>query len=174
MTSTEETTGDEPRPGDHGAGPPADAAAAVERARGPRADLRAAMLALEKAAAAPAPNRLGDWAMRVHDALVDLGAAYERHIAVTEGPEGLLEDIQHAAPRLSTKAARLTEEHHDLRARITEMVDLARGAAGRTETGAADEVRRAATDLMAAISRHRQAGSDLVFEAFEVDIGAGD
>lgn len=152
----------------------ADAAGAVERARGPRADLRAAMLALEKAAAAPAPHRLGDWAMEVHDALVDLNAAFERHIAVTEGPEGLLEEIQRAAPRLTKPAEHLAAEHKELRGRIADTLDLARAAATRTDDGAAEEIRRATTDLVAAIARHRQAGSDLVFEAYEVDIGAGD
>jgi hypothetical protein len=83
---------------DHARAVAADRPAAVERARGPRADLRAALLALETAAARPAPNRLGSWAMQVHDALVDLNAAFERHIAVTEGPEGLLEEIRRAAP----------------------------------------------------------------------------
>jgi hypothetical protein len=53
-------------------------------------------------------------------------------------------------------------------------LDLARGAASRTDDGATGEIRRAVTDLVGSIARHRQAGSDLVFEAYEVDIGAGD
>lgn len=156
------------------AGPTDHGTAAVARARGPRADLAAAVVSLEKAAAAPARGRLTDWAMDTHDALVDVGAAFERHIAVTEGPDGLLEQIRAAAPRLTASAAELSDEHQDLRRRIAAALDLARGAAGRTDATAATEVREAVNALLLDISRHRQAGSDLVFEAFEVDIGAGD
>lgn len=151
-----------------------ESAAALERARGPRADLRAGMDALERAAAAPAPHRLAQWAMVVHDALVDVAAAFERHIAVTEGPEGLLEEIEEAAPRLATPVARMVDEHARLRQRISETLDVARDAANRTDLGAADDVRQQVTALMGDIVRHRQAGSDLVYEAYAVDIGDGD
>lgn len=161
MTSADETAG-------------VDSAAAVDQARSARADLRAALVALEDAAAAPAPHRLEAWAMTVHDALVDLGAAFERHIAVTEGPDGLLERIKAEAPRLVAPAGALVNEHKQLRERISETADLARQAAGSTDAGAADQVRQAVTDLMGTIVYHRQAGSDLVYEAYEVDIGAGD
>lgn len=161
MTSAEETAG-------------VDSAAAVDQARSARADLRAALVTVENAAAAPAPHRLEAWAMTVHDALVDLGAAFERHIAVTEGPDGLLERIKNEAPRLSAPVNALVDEHQRLREHISETVDLARQAADRTDAGAADQVRQAVTDLMGAIIYHRQAGSDLVYEAYEVDIGAGD
>lgn len=161
MTSAEETAG-------------VDSAAAVDQARSARADLRAALVTLEDAAAAPAPRRLEAWVMTVHDALVDLGAAFERHIAVTEGPDGLLERIKNEAPRLAAPVSALVDEHQQLRDRISETVDLARQAADRTDPGAADQVRQAVTDLMGTIVYHRQAGSDLVYEAYEVDIGAGD
>lgn len=152
----------------------ADSAAAVDQARSARADLRATLVALEDAAAHPAPHRLSEWAMTVHDALVDLGGAFERHIAVTEAPDGLLERIKSEAPRLAAPVSGLVDEHQQLRRRISETVDLARQAAERTDTGAAQEVRQAVTDLMGAIVRHRQTGSDLVYEAYAVDIGAGD
>jgi non-ribosomal peptide synthetase component F len=87
--------------GDEAAG---EVATALERARGPRVELRASMDALERAAAAPAPHRLEQWAMAVHDALADIAAAFERHIAVTEGPEGLLAEIEQTEPRLVTYA----------------------------------------------------------------------
>lgn len=151
-----------------------DERAVIDRARGQRADLRAAVVALEHAAAAPASGRLPDWAMGVHDALVDVGAAFERHIAVTEGPDGLLERIEEAAPRLTAPVHRLVSEHQSLRERVAGALDLARAAANRTDPAAATEVREAVTALLGDISRHRQAGSDLVYEAYEVDIGAGD
>lgn len=161
MTSADETAG-------------ADSAAVVDQARAARADLHAALVTLEDVAAAPAPHRLEAWAMKVHDALVDLRAAFERHIAVTEGPDGLLERIKSEAPRLAAPVNGLVDEHKQLRDRVSETVDLARQAAERTDTGAPQQVRQAVTDLMGAIVRHRQAGSDLVYEAYEVDIGAGD
>jgi hypothetical protein len=65
--------------GDEAAG---EVATALERARGPR-ELRASMDALERAAAAPAPHRLEQWAMTVHNALADMAAAPPRH-----GPDG--------------------------------------------------------------------------------------
>lgn len=147
---------------------------ALERARGPREDLKAAMSALESAIAAPAAAGQERWALRVHDALVDLGAAFERHIAVTESPGGLLERIQRAAPRLACHVDRLAEEHRELRELVTNLLDAACAAAATTERDAPRQVREQAQELLRLLSQHRQAGADLVYEAYQVDIGAGD
>ena len=36
------------------------------------------------------------------------------------------------------------------------------------------DLRERGTDLLARLSRHRQRGADLIFEAYDTDIGGGD
>jgi hypothetical protein len=75
-------------------------------------------------------------------------------------------DILATAPRLSDAVARLIREH----ARITDLVDdlLARLT---PESHDVDEVRDLGTTLLALLVSHRQRGSDLVYEAYEFDVG---
>lgn len=146
----------------------------LDDARGQRAGLHHAVVALEEAIAAPAPGRARDWSARVHDALVDVSAAFERHIAVTEGPDGLLEDVTRTAPRLTNAARTLGDEHAVIRTGISESLVAVRALAhGKGSDGVA-EVREALLELIARLSRHRQRGADLVFEAYAVDIGGED
>ena len=50
---------------------------------------------------------------------------------------------------------------------------LISGCEGECGTDAVEAVRVAAVDVLGAISRHRQKGADLVWEAYSVDIGGG-
>lgn len=146
----------------------------LDDARGQRAGLHHAVIGLEEAIAGPAPGRAGDWAMQVHDALVDVSGAFERHIAVTEGPDGLLEDVTRTAPRLANAARMLGGEHEAIRRGIAESLVAVRSLAhGRGSDGVTD-VRENLLGLIARLSRHRQRGADLIFEAYAVDIGEGD
>ena len=62
----------------------------------------------------------------------------------------------------------LTEEHADVLRRIEELLTLADVGDGAT---AASQARKAGTELLGVLMRHRQRGADLVFEAFGLDIG---
>ena len=83
------------------------------------------------------------------------------------GPDGLYVDILETAPRLSGAVARLTKEH----AEISDLVDdlLARQATLASED--VDQVRGLGTSLLGLLVSHRQRGSDLVYEAYEFDVG---
>jgi hypothetical protein len=140
----------------------------LEALRRHRAELRESMSALEQALAAPAPGRLGAWAQRVHVALAELSADFREHIDITEGPDGLYRGVLTTAPRLSHAVTGLTREH----AQIKDLVDdlLARLTGSEVNDGV-DRVRDLGTVLLGRLIRHRQRGSDLVYEAYETDIG---
>jgi hypothetical protein len=139
----------------------------LEALRRRRAELRGSMSALEQALAAPAPGRLGTWAQRVHVALVELSADFREHIDITEGPSGLYRGLLTAAPRLSNTVARLTREHAQIRDLVEDLLARASGP----DVNDVDHVRDLGMVLLGRLARHRQRGSDLVFEAYSVDIG---
>jgi hypothetical protein len=141
--------------------------ASLEAIRRQRAELRESMGALELALAGPAASGQARWAERVHVALVELSADVREHVDVTEGPDGLYADILASAPRLAGAVDRLTEEHVQIR-------DLVEDALARTEGPAGaevDQVRHVGTTLLGLLVGHRQRGSDLVYEAYEFDVG---
>ena len=127
--------------------------------------------ALEETLAAPIA--LGrDWLERVAAALAELAHDFGDDVELTERPAGLYAVARASAPRLDAAGQRLVREHVDLRERL---------AAALGEIDSADErgldlgaLREDLTGLIGALVRHRQRGSDLVYEAFEVDLGGSD
>lgn len=132
-----------------------------------RAELRDSLSALEQALAAPAPRGEEAWVLRVHVALVELSADFREHRASTEGPDGLYVDVLTNAPRLAGAVDRLTREHAQVDGLLGEL--LVRSAA--PGTGDVDQLRRLGTALLGLLVTHRQRGSDLLYEAFELDVG---
>ena len=126
------------------------------------------MNALELALSAPAANRPSTWADRVRVALVGLSADLREHIDATEGSEGLYADVLRTAPRLANAVADLTRHHVQLR----RLVDDAINGVGRSgDASAVETVRELGTTVLTELTRHRQRGADLVFEAYQSDIG---
>jgi hypothetical protein len=140
----------------------------VDELRRRRAELRESMSALELALASPAPEGQARWAERVHVALVELAADFREHIDFTEGREGLYGDLIQAAPRLSGGVARLTREHGLIRGLLDDLLEYVSTPGANHGV---DNVRDLGTELLGTLLRHRQRGSDLVYEAFQVDIG---
>jgi hypothetical protein len=132
-----------------------------------RADLLDSMSALERALAAPAPGRLGAWTERVHVALVELSADFREHIDITESPDGLYRELLTTAPRLSNAVNRLIREH----AQIADLVDDLLAHASGPLVDDVDSVRDLGVVLLGKLAGHRQRGSDLLFEAYSVDVG---
>ena len=141
--------------------------APLEALRRQRAELRESMSALELALAGPAPSGQVRWAERVHVALVELSADFREHIDLTEGHDGLYVDILATAPRLSGAVARLTGEHVEITDRVDDLLARTSTRAGQE----ADQVRDLGTTLLGLLVSHRQRGSDLVYEAYEFDVG---
>jgi hypothetical protein len=140
----------------------------LESLRLRRAELRESMGALEQALAGPAADRMVVWAGRVHVALVELSADFRQHIDITEGPDGLYPGVIATAPRLSNSVASLTREHIDIKSMADRLLTRMSEPVASTDV---DDVRELATALLAKLSRHRQRGADLVYEAYQTDIG---
>lgn len=139
-----------------------------EALRQRRAELRESMDALERALAAPPSKDPARWVERVHVALVELSADFRQHIAITEGPDGLYRDLLDHAPRLSEPVARLMREH----TKVKEIIATLEGRLNSAPTEAdLDSIRELATGLLGTLVRHRQRGSDLVYQAYDVDVG---
>ena len=149
------------------AGSPTDEQA-IEALRVRRAELYESMSALEQALAAPAPGRLDAWAERVHIALVELVSDFREHIAIAEGPNGVFRRALITTPRLSDAVARLTREH----AEINDLIDqlLTRVGAAPVSDGV-DGVRDLGTALLVRLIQSRQRSADLIYEAYQSDIG---
>lgn len=128
--------------------------------------LRQAMDRLEEAAAAPssAPR----WRPELESALIEVRDALAVHASATESPDGFLEDVLVRAPRLSSEVREIRKEHLDLR----QMTDKAVTLVGTNASTKA--IRRRVMQLLGRFAAHRQRGSDLVYEAYSVDLGAGD
>jgi hypothetical protein len=130
----------------------------LEELRRHRAELRESISVLEDALAAPATADQARWAQRVHVALVEVPGDFHQHIDIAEGPNGLYYDLLKTSPRLSDAVATLTREHELIRTAPDAIEDAAR-------------VRGLGTALLGRLIQHRQRGSDLLFEAYEFDIG---
>ncbi len=121
---------------------------------------------VRRAIGAPIANR-ERWRKRLHRALVKLANAADEHVAETESPTGLLSEIVSEAPRLWRQVEALKAEHATL-------VDECARLLSRLESDDSPRLLRRQTNvLLDRFERHRYRGADLVYEAFEVDIGGG-
>ncbi|WP_392543169.1 hypothetical protein [Oryzobacter telluris] len=140
----------------------------LERLRAHRAELGEAMAALDAALALPVG--LGSvWRRRVRAALTELAHDLQDHVELTEGAGGLYDDLRRSSPRLSSRVDRQLADHAVVLAEVERLL-------GERDEGFTDEEevaahREAATALVGMLIRHRQRGSDLVYEAYAVDLG---
>lgn len=142
----------------------AESAASLVIARRHRAALLYDIHSFERALAAPG----GDpgWRPRVSTRLHSLRGAFAEHIVVTEGADGLYAELLDHAPRLARSVHVLVREHAAV---ATAMSALQRRV---DQLGpSVEELRAWSSDLLRELSRHRQRGADLVYEAYATDIG---
>jgi hypothetical protein len=144
---------------------------ALGEARKRRQTLHDAIVQLEMAISSPAAGRVADWGGQVTKDMVGVRDAFDQHIIVTERPGGLYEEIMDRAPRLAGTVKRLQDEHPAIEESVAKL--LARLEAGEvdTESWPLDRARDDLQRLIGAVVRHRQKGADLVWEAYNVDIG---
>lgn len=133
--------------------------------RDQRDALRVAMHSLETIVAGPASAT--GWREAVAAALAAIREALEAHISLVEKPDGLLEEILEIAPRLAYAAEEIGAEHLDILRVLTRAEDIV------DHGGESRDIRRSAMSLLAALAIHRQRGSDLIYEAYSVDVGTG-
>lgn len=150
--------------------PEHDGTAALEEAARRRADLHRALIAVERAISSPAIGREADWTKQVVLQLEELAHTIDEHIEVTERTEGLYDEITAKAPRLSHKIERLRAEHPQMR----EGTALAIARLRESGVGGSwplDQARDDLQRLLGKLVHHRQLGADLVWEAYNLDIG---
>jgi hypothetical protein len=135
---------------------------ALRDARARRVALGAAMARAEQSLAAPCASP--QWRSEVRASLVHLRLAIDSHVAEVESETGLLGELRQVAPRLSGPIDQVAAEHQTL-------CRAADAALDASEEATIDEVRARVLNLLLALARHRQRGADLVYEAFNVDIG---
>lgn len=171
---------------DAGGAPEPDVAAGAEaetqdftELRRRRAELLESINELEQALASPLPGGQMRWVQGVSAALFELSNDFRDHLELTEGTNGLYGRVIRTSPRLAHQVKRLTEDHAKLIELIAELLTRVGSAAVSFARGDAivadmDEVRDHGTILIGALARHRQRGSDLMYEAYSVDIGGQD
>jgi hypothetical protein len=131
-------------------------------AREHRVKLRQAMVDVEQAAAGAAGDPT--WRADLTAALTELLSAFDGHVEEVDAPDGLLKELVQLAPRLQARVAKLDGEHPELRTMIE-------SAIGVVEAGDVADVRSETMAALGALAAHRTAGADLVYDAYNVDIG---
>jgi hypothetical protein len=135
-------------------------------ARAQRSGLRAAITTLGAVAERPLVDRVA-WDVDVDAALDELRAALARHVAFTQGPDGLFAEMREQAPRLLHRVERLEADHAELGAQVDRcQADL---AVLNDESAA-----RSVDSLVDSFERHQHRGVELVYDAYNVDISSGD
>lgn len=140
----------------------------LEELRRHRAELRESMSALEDALAAPATADRLRWAQRVQAALAEVSGDFRAHIDITEGHRGLYREVLTSSPRLTGAVGGLTRDHVLIGGQLEELLTRVTAPDGTADV---DGVRTSGTALLGGLVRHRQRGSDLVYEAYAIDIG---
>lgn len=144
---------------------------ALDQARVRRTALGDAADLIEDLLARPGSDP--QWTMRVADSLQGLRTAFDAHVAEVESADGLLPQLVRDAPRVANGVRRMELEHVSIAADLDAAAELVRSCGGECGADVVDQIREAVVDVLRSISRHRQKGADLVYEAYNVDIGGG-
>jgi hypothetical protein len=139
----------------------------IEQVRAHRAELRESVAAVDLALESPVAES-GAWRERVRAALAELAHDFDDHISLTESPGGIYDRAKRSAPRLSGAVGRLLAEHRDHREQIHGYLAVLEQDGTPADLST---LREELTALVGRLVRHRQAGGDLVYEAYNVDLG---
>lgn len=135
-----------------------------------RLSLRTAMSGLESALATPPAGQIEGWHEAVAQTALEVQANLEEHVTTSEGPDGFHGEVLEAAPRLAHAVDVLVRDHLAATALVAKIV----AASQHPPTQDVEVVREQGTELLALLSRHRQRGADLIYEAYEYDLGGED
>ncbi|MEU4776747.1 hypothetical protein [Micromonospora sp. NPDC023633] len=114
-------------------------------------------------AVAPAEPR---WRERFLAGLGPVRRGFAEHVRATEGPAGLYAELLGQAPRLERGVRLLAHEHVAIAAALSALQQAA-----EAPDAAVDDLLDLAAHLLRALARHRQRGADLLWEAYETDLG---
>ena len=150
---------------------PENVTPALSEAKARRATLHDAIVHLEMAISSPAAGRISQWTDLVVKETTGVKDAFDQHILVTEKPGGLYEEIITRAPRLDGTVRRLKEEHPEIDAKLDAMLRRLQDVPIGGDEWPLDKARDDLQRFIGIVIRHRQRGADLVWEAYNVDIG---
>ncbi len=111
-----------------------------------------------------------DWSSRMAADLAELKDALDAHVSEVEESGGLFDDVIERAPHLTPMVDALRRDHAALLAEAAETLDLAR-APGGVEPAL---LRRRVLIVLRQLVEHRQDGAELLFDAYNVELAAGD
>ena len=144
----------------------------LDAVRTRREALYEAVVGLEDALATP----VGDgskWRLRVAMAIDHATIRIEEHAKQTEAKGGFLDRVIQEVPRLQRRVNQLKVDHE----RLEKEVDALRLSLSLVDDASipdeAVNIRNQALELLGQMTRHRQRGADLIYEAYQVDIGEG-
>jgi hypothetical protein len=141
----------------------------VEVVRARRASLRRAVTEVRRMLGTPDGGAGADGgADAVLIALAQLDRVWDNHTRVTESPDGMLEQILADAPRLSPEVARLRAEHASVAVALAAVQQQLAGQPRQARQS--PELSRA----LDAVDRHRREGRELIYRAYQLDIGLGE
>ena len=105
---------------------------------------------------------------RLEAVLIAFGSVLDGHTGRTEGPGGLFEDLRSRSPQLVNQLEQLRAEHRELRDRLDAIT--MRASRSRLDPCTDEPGIRA---LARAIARHLDREDDVVWIAYDVDLGGG-
>lgn len=131
--------------------------------------LRHARQAMDDAIIAPSTDAT-HWAGGMREALDELAGILRRHQDASERPGGTLEEMAALQPRLTPRLDRSRAEHVPLIERAEGLRD---SASRQMEAGSVDvdRLRQDVGRLQSDVRRHMAVGIDLMYEAYERDMG---
>ena len=119
----------------------------------------------------PASGRIPEWTAMVVKEMTGVQDAFDQHVLVTEKPGGLYEEIVTRAPRLDGTIGRLKGDHPEIAEKLTETLRRLDEVPIGGDEWSLEKARNDLQRLIGTIIQHRQHGADLVWEAYNVDIG---
>ena len=136
-----------------------------------RDDLYEAIIGLERALATPSGGAPEAWATMLGPPVARLEQVLDAHVHGTEGEDGLFVQLREEAPRLLPAVERLQGEHSELMGASQALATKLLAVRAARDV---DDVRDVALDLMRRLLEHRHRGSELLFDAYQVDVASGD
>lgn len=117
----------------------------------------------------PTESRDDDWIVRARFAVHRVVRALPGHIRTSESVRGIHAEIIRDHPRLIGKVHRIVDDHR----RLTDLAPQLERLLADNGRQLGPEFDEGVAQLAELLRRHRRRGSDLVYEAFQVDLGEG-
>lgn len=132
-----------------------------------------ALQQLESALSAPTPGRELPWRRQVQVTLEALAAKLDQQARGDSEGASLLSEVALEEPRLAARVAGLRAEHDDLRHAVDSLQSQLRDLVDEASVDTAD-LRDRLAGVARRLRQHRAREADLIYEAVNINLGAGD